>query len=77
MNFGFGHCLQASPSMSSFSVEEFVGDGVLKELVPRLLEEGWDDVPTLKLMNSEDMDALNMTQQQRVAFFISHICVYD
>lgn len=66
---GFDHCLQASPSMSSFSVEEFVGDGFLKQLVPRLLEEGWDDVPTLKLMNSEDMDALNMTQQQRVTFY--------
>lgn len=52
--------------MASFSVEDFVGDGVLKDLLPNLLEEGWDDVPTLKVMNSEDMDAMKMTQQQKV-----------
>ncbi|XP_077237665.1 uncharacterized protein LOC143879267 isoform X2 [Tasmannia lanceolata] len=51
--------------MASFSVEEFVGDGVLKELIPQLLAEGWDDVPTLKMMNSEDMDMMNMTQRQK------------
>ncbi|XLS43618.1 hypothetical protein HN51_000483 [Arachis hypogaea] len=28
--------------------EEFIGNGVLKELLPNLLEEGWEDVPTLK-----------------------------
>lgn len=52
--------------MASFSVEDFVGNGILKDLLPTLLEEGWDDVPTLKVMNSEDMDAINMTQQQKV-----------
>lgn len=52
--------------MASFSVEEFVGNGVLKGLLPKLLEEGWDDVPTLKIMNSEDMNAINMTQEQKV-----------
>lgn len=52
--------------MASFSMDEFVGNGVLKGLLPKLLEEGWDDVPTLKIMNSEDMDALNMTQQEKV-----------
>lgn len=52
--------------MASFSVEDFVGNGVLKDLLPTLLDEGWDDVPTLKVMNSEDMDAINMTQQQKV-----------
>lgn len=52
--------------MASFSVEEFVGNGCLKELLPKLLEEGWDDVPTLKIMNSEDMKAVNMTQRQKV-----------
>lgn len=52
--------------MASFSIEEFVGDGVLKGLIPRLLEEGWDDVPTLKIMNTDDMDALNMTQLEKV-----------
>lgn len=54
--------------MASFSIEDFVGDGVLKILLPKLLEEGWDDVPTLKIMNSEDMDAINMTQHQKVSF---------
>ncbi|KAJ4975015.1 hypothetical protein NE237_008189 [Protea cynaroides] len=53
--------------MSSFSVEEFVGSGGLRELIPKLLEEGWDDVPTLKMMNSEDMDAMKLTQQQKDA----------
>ncbi|KAG9448596.1 hypothetical protein H6P81_008561 [Aristolochia fimbriata] len=56
--------------MASFSVEDFVGDGVLKELVPKLLADGWDDVPTLKTMDSEDMDAINMTQQQKDALEI-------
>lgn len=59
--------------MASFSVEDFVGNGCLKELLPKLLEEGWDDVPTLKIMNSEDMKAVNMTQQQKVC---SLSCVY-
>ena len=54
--------------MASFSIEDFVGDGVLKELLPKLLEEGWDDVPTLKIMNSEDMDAINLTQHQKVSY---------
>ncbi len=52
--------------MGSFLMEDFVGGGSLKELVPKLLEEGWDDVPTLKLMNAEDMNAMNMTQRQKV-----------
>ena len=52
--------------MASFAMEDFVGNGTLKELLPKLLEEGWDDVPTLKIMNSEDMNELNMTQQQKV-----------
>ncbi|XP_057486266.1 uncharacterized protein LOC130772454 [Actinidia eriantha] len=56
--------------MASFSVEDFVGDGALKELLPKLLEEGWDDVPTLKIMNPEDMDAINMTRQQKDALEI-------
>ncbi|KAJ1412071.1 Thioredoxin-like superfamily [Sesbania bispinosa] len=52
--------------MASFSVEEFIGNGILKGLLQKLLEEGWDDVPTLKVMNSEDMDSLHMTQKQKV-----------
>lgn len=51
-------------------MEDFVGNGVLKGQLPKLLEEGWDDVPTLKIMNAEDMDAINMTQQQKDALEI-------
>lgn len=47
-------------------MDEYVGNGVLKGLLPKLVEEGWGDVPTLKIMNSEDMNELNMTQQQKV-----------
>ncbi|CAL5413448.1 unnamed protein product [Camellia sinensis] len=53
--------------MSYFPVEDFVGNGALKGILPRLLEEGWDNVRNLKLMKSEDMDAINMTQQQKDA----------
>ncbi|XP_031121718.1 uncharacterized protein LOC116024847 [Ipomoea triloba] len=56
--------------MASFAVEEFIGDGCLKTLLPMLLEEGWDDVPTLKIMTSEDMAEINMTQQQKDALEI-------
>lgn len=54
--------------MASFAVEDFVGNGCLQGLVSKLLEEGWDDVPTLKIMNADDMNALNMTQRQKVLF---------
>lgn len=54
--------------MASFSIEDFVGNGSLKDLLPRLLDEGWDDVPTLKVMNSDDMDDIGLTQQQKVRF---------
>lgn len=57
--------------MASFSIEEFVGEGVLKVLLPKLLEEGWDDVPTLKIMNTDDMDALSMTQLEKVGYLES------
>ncbi|KAK6157751.1 hypothetical protein DH2020_011999 [Rehmannia glutinosa] len=56
--------------MASFSIEDFVGNGPLKELLPKLLDEGWDDVPTLKVMNSEDMDDIGMTRQQKDAIEI-------
>ncbi|KAJ7943277.1 Thioredoxin-like protein aaed1, chloroplastic [Quillaja saponaria] len=56
--------------MASFLMEDFVGNGVLKGLLPKLLEEGWDDVPTLKMMNSEDTSEINMTQQQKDALEI-------
>lgn len=60
--------------MASFAVEEFVGNGCLKALLPKLLEEGWDDVPTLKIMNSEDMKEMNMTAQQKVQLTIGMNC---
>ncbi|CAL5416341.1 unnamed protein product [Camellia sinensis] len=53
--------------MAGLSMEGFVGNGALKRVLPKLIEEGWDDVPTLKLMKPEDMDAINMTQQQKDA----------
>ncbi|XAR55962.1 hypothetical protein NMG60_11036224 [Bertholletia excelsa] len=56
--------------MASFSMEDFVGNGALKGLLPKLLEEGWDDVPTLKIMNAEDMDAINLSQQEKDALEI-------
>ncbi|KAL5725693.1 hypothetical protein ACHQM5_008809 [Ranunculus cassubicifolius] len=56
--------------MGSYVMEEFVGNGSLKQLLPKLLEEGWDDVPTLKMMDSQDMDAINMTPQQKNALEI-------
>ncbi|TKY69491.1 PRX-like2 domain-containing protein [Spatholobus suberectus] len=56
--------------MASFSVEEFIGNGILKGLLQMLLEEGWDDVPTLKIMSSEDMDLLHMSQKQKDALGI-------
>ncbi|KAL8218573.1 hypothetical protein R6Q57_021946 [Mikania cordata] len=56
--------------MASFSMDDFVGTGSLQKLLPKLLDDGWDDVPTLKIMNSEDMAALNMTQAQKDALEI-------
>ncbi|CAL5334290.1 unnamed protein product [Camellia sinensis] len=59
---------QLHKRMASFSMENFVGNGSLKELLPKLIEEGWDDVPMFKIMNSQDMDGVNMTQQQKANF---------
>nr|XP_025884734.1 uncharacterized protein LOC112940687 [Solanum lycopersicum] len=56
--------------MASFAIEDFVGSGSLQGLLPKLLEEGWDDVPTLKTMNADDMNELNMTQRQKDALDI-------
>ncbi|XP_028098548.1 uncharacterized protein LOC114298211 [Camellia sinensis] len=53
--------------MACLSMDGFVGNGALTRVLPKLIEEGWDDVPTLKLMKPEDMDAINMTQQQKDA----------
>lgn len=51
-------------------MDEFLGDGALRGLVPKLVAGGWDDVPTVKMMNSEDMDMLKITRQQRDALEI-------
>ncbi|CAL5413460.1 unnamed protein product [Camellia sinensis] len=59
-----------SPHMTYFPVEDFVGNGALKGILPKLLEEGWDNIRNLKLMKSEDMNAINMTQQQKDALEI-------
>ncbi|KAL3501562.1 hypothetical protein ACH5RR_036011 [Cinchona calisaya] len=48
-------------------MEDFAGNGAI---TPKLLEGGWDDVPALKLMNPEEMNALNMTQEQKDALQI-------
>ncbi len=52
--------------MASFLIEDFVGNGVLKDQIDVLSADGWDDVPTLKMMTPEDMDLLHLTQFHRV-----------
>lgn len=52
--------------MASYLLEDFVGNGVLKDQVDVLSADGWDDVPTLKMMTPEDMDLLQLTQFHRV-----------
>lgn len=37
-------------------------------MLSKLLDEGWDDVPTLKVMNSDDMDDIGLTRKQNVSF---------
>lgn len=44
---------------------------MLKDLTSKLAEDGWDDVPTLKVIGAEDMEALELTDAQRVSFFFS------
>jgi len=56
--------------MSSYLLEDFVGNGVLKDQIDMLLADGWDDVPTLKMMTPEDMDLLQLTQFHRDALEI-------
>ncbi|CAM6064829.1 unnamed protein product [Sphagnum tenellum] len=53
--------------MASFELPEFVGNGILKDHMDTLLADGWDDVPTLKMMSPNDMDLLHLTQLQRDA----------
>jgi hypothetical protein len=58
-------------SMGSFVMQDFLGSGVLKDLTSKLAEDGWDDVPTLKVIGAEDMEALELTDAQRVSFFFA------
>ena len=53
---------------ASYSIQDFVGKGVLRDVVDKLEADGWDDVPTLKMINAADMEALQLTDQQRVSF---------
>ncbi|XP_024372646.1 uncharacterized protein [Physcomitrium patens] len=53
--------------MASYSLDEFLGAGVLKDMGSNFAEDGWDDVPTLKIIRADDMDALNLTDIQRDA----------
>ena len=52
--------------MASFALEEFLGEGALTDLMHKLIEAGWDDVPSIKMMNSEDMELIKFNQQQKV-----------
>jgi len=47
-----------------------VGNGVLHDQMDRLMADGWDDVPTLKMMTKDDMDTLQLSQLQRDALEI-------
>jgi hypothetical protein len=61
-----GFWLRSEREMASYLLEDFVGNGVLKDQVDMLLADGWDDVPTLKMMTPEDMDLLQLSQFHRV-----------
>lgn len=60
--------------MASYSVEEFLGGGLLKDLGPKFAEDGWDDVPTIKVIGADDMEALELTDAERVSPFATEIC---
>jgi hypothetical protein len=51
-------------------LEDFVGNGVLRDQMDALVADGWDDVPTLKMMTTEDMEILQLSQLQRDALEI-------
>jgi len=53
--------------MASYSLLEFLGTGSLKDMGGKLAEDGWDDVPTLKVIGAQDMEALALTNAQRVS----------
>ncbi|KAG0629588.1 hypothetical protein M758_1G115100 [Ceratodon purpureus] len=53
--------------MASYSLDEFLGDGLLKDFGPKFADDGWDDVPTIKVIGLEDMEALGLDDAQRDA----------
>lgn len=59
--------IAACAGMASRALEEFLGDGVLKGLSGRFTEDGWDDVPTIKVITTDDMEALELNDAQRVS----------
>lgn len=63
------HCCEGTGVlvMASYSLLEFLGAGSLKDMGGKLAEDGWDDVPTLKVIRAEDMEALALTNAQRVS----------
>lgn len=77
-----GHSLvqrRATLVMASYSLEEFLGEGLLKDLGAKFADDGWDDVPTIKVIGADDMEALELTDAQRVRIsvvplLISWVC---
>ena len=63
--------------MASFLLEDFVGNGVLRDQMDGLVADGWDDVPTLKMMTPEDMETLQLSQLQRVCNLTTSILSLD
>jgi hypothetical protein len=57
----------AVEEMASYALGEFLGDGLLKDLGPTFAEDGWDDVPTIKVIGLEDMEVLGLSDAQRVS----------
>jgi hypothetical protein len=53
--------------MASYVLDEFLGAGALKGMGQKFADDGWDDVPTLKVIDAEDMEALELTDAQRVS----------
>ncbi|KAJ7545024.1 hypothetical protein O6H91_09G103500 [Diphasiastrum complanatum] len=53
--------------MAFYSLDDFVGNGVLRDALPSLIADGWDDVPTLKMMNAKHIEDLELTQIEREA----------
>jgi hypothetical protein len=50
---------------------------VLKDQIDSLMADGWNDVPTLKIMSKDDMDTLQLSQLQRVRPSVPSLPVLD